>query len=70
MEFPKDATTEDKQFLKQCYLDNLLLARSQSYERIKKLRAKIKEILIFISEDKQEIEQLSKEIAEVEGTEI
>ena len=70
MQFPKDATTEDKIFLKQCYLDNLLLARSQTYERIEKLRAEIKEILIYISEEKRDIETLSKEIAKVENTEV
>jgi len=70
MQFPKDATKDDKVFLKQCYLDNLLLARSQCYERIEKLRGEIKEIMIYISEEKRDIETLSKEIAKVENTEV
>ena len=70
MQFPKDATKDDKVFLKQCYLDNLESQRSQCYERIEKLRAEIKEIMIYISEEKQHILDLSKEIAKVENTEV
>ena len=43
MDFPKDATTESKKFLKQCYLDNLESIRSQSYEQIDEYREQMKD---------------------------
>ena len=70
MNFPKNATTEDKIFLKQNYLDLLNQSRSDDQENIECLHEQIKTAFGRISMTKKHIEYLNQEIADVENTKV
>ena len=70
MDFPKGATTDDKIFLKQCYLDNLESQRSQAQDQVDEYREQMKDHLVRISEIKAYIRSLTKEINNVENTKV
>ena len=70
MDFPKNASTEVKIFLRQNYLDNLERMRSQANNMRDELIEQSKTVKKRITETQKNIERLSIEIADVENTKV
>jgi cob(I)alamin adenosyltransferase len=67
MEYPNNATTEDKIFLKQCYLDNLESMKADLYKLWDDLVVQSKTVKERMDLVNNDIRRINQEIEKVEN---